>query len=64
MAKRKEIIPLEGDKDLMKSTSGFIIKTGCGPISWGSKIQALVATSTTEAESITTVLCAKNLIWF
>ena len=56
-----------GDLPSRKSTSCQIIFYGNGPVAWRSKLQATVATSTTEAEylalsaAIKTVLCLKDV---
>ena len=39
-----------GDKDLYRSTTGYIVYLGSNPISWISKRQSTLARSTTEAE--------------
>ena len=52
-----------GDIKDMKSTSGNIILMGNSPISWTSKKQNTVATSTAEAEYVSTTLCAKKILW-
>jgi hypothetical protein len=41
-----------GDMDTRKSTTGFVFMLNGGVISWGSKKQKSVATSTVEAEYI------------
>jgi len=52
-----------GDTKDMKSTSGNIILMGNSPICWTSKKQNIVATSTAEAEYVSTTLCAKKVLW-
>jgi hypothetical protein len=39
-----------GDLDPIRSTSGYVFNLFGGAISWMSKIQAVVALSTTESE--------------
>lgn len=39
-----------GDRDSRKSTTGYILYLGNAPITWQSKLQPLVALSSTEAE--------------
>jgi len=39
-----------GNPDNGKSTGGYVVKIGSGVVSWSSKLQPLVALSTTEAE--------------
>jgi hypothetical protein len=51
-----------GDND-GKSTSGWIVKLGSGPISWSSKKQNMVALSTTESEYVAVSLAAQEIIW-
>jgi hypothetical protein len=52
-----------GDLDNGRSTSGYIIKLGGGAISWASKLQPVVALSTTEAEYVAAVLAGTEAIW-
>ena len=52
-----------GDIKDRKSTSGHIILLGNNPISWMSKKQSIVATSTDETEYISASQCIKKLLW-
>jgi len=52
-----------GCKKSGKSTSGYLIKVGTGAVSWRSKLQPIVALSTTEAEYIAAVEAGKEMIW-
>ena len=52
-----------GNSKDRQSTSGYLIMVGGSPISWKSKIQPTVATSTTEAEYIATKDVVKEIIW-
>jgi len=52
-----------GDIKDRKSTSGNIILMGNNPICWTSKKQSIVATSTAEAEYISTSECIKKVLW-
>jgi len=52
-----------GDIKDSKSTSGYIILMGNNPICWMSKKQSIVATSTAEAEYISTSICIKKILW-
>jgi len=52
-----------GDKNSGKSTGGYLIKYASGAVSWSSKLQPLVALSTTEAEYIAAVEAGKEMIW-
>jgi hypothetical protein len=49
--------------DTWKSHSGFITIVGGGAISWSSCKQAVVTTSSTEAEYIAMGLAAKEAVW-
>jgi len=53
-----------GDKDTRKSTTGYIITIGDTPISWCSKLQHCVSTSTAEAEYYSLSECSKQCIWY
>ncbi len=46
-----------------RSTSGSVFFVGGGPISWGSKRQAVVALSTTEAEYIAASGAGQEIVW-
>lgn len=46
-----------------RSTSGVVVKYAGGVISWLSKRQTMVATSTTEAEIVAANEAAKEVIW-
>ena len=52
-----------GDIHDRKSTSGNIILMGNNPICWMSKKQSIVATSTAEAEYVSTSECVKKILW-
>jgi hypothetical protein len=52
-----------GNPDNGKSTGGYVVKIGTGAVSWSSKLQTLVALSTTEAEHIAAVEAGKEIIW-
>ena len=49
-----------GDRDGRKSVSGYVYTLGIGSISWRSKLQSIVALSTTEAELISIVEATKE----
>ena len=52
-----------GDLDQRRSTSGYVFSLFGGAISWMSKIQYVVALSTTEAEYMTTTHASKEVVW-
>jgi hypothetical protein len=52
-----------GDVDKRKSTSGYCMTLGSGVISWSSKRQSTVATSSTEAEYMACCHAAKEAVW-
>eukprot|EP00253_Pinus_taeda_P019340 PITA_19340 len=52
-----------GDLDKKRSTSGYVFTLAGGAISWMSKLQNIVALSTTEAEYITSSHACKEAIW-
>ena len=52
-----------GDRDNKRSTSGMIIKMGTGAVSWASRLQAMNTLSTTEAEYISAVSAAQEMLW-
>ena len=52
-----------GDITTAKSTSGYIFLLAGGPISWKSKLQSIVAQSTTEAEYIAINAASKEAVY-
>jgi hypothetical protein len=52
-----------GCKDTGCSTGGYLVKIGSGAVSWCSKLQSIVALSTTEAEYIAAVSAGKEIRW-
>lgn len=52
-----------GDLDTRRSTTGYVLLVGSGPISWCSQRQPTVALSTTESEYIAASQTVKELIW-
>jgi hypothetical protein len=52
-----------GNPDNGRSTGGYVVKIGTGAVSWSSKLQSLVALSTTEAEYISAVEAGKEILW-
>ena len=53
-----------GCKDSGKSTGAYVVKMGTGAVSWRSKLQTIVALSTTEAEYIAACHAGQEMIWF
>ena len=51
-----------GDLDKSKSTSGYVFTLVGGAVSWVSKLQSIVATSTTEAEYVAATQASKEAI--
>ena len=52
-----------GDVDARRSTTGFIFTLNGGPVSWASKRQSTVATSTAEAEYVAAAMATKKALW-
>ena len=52
-----------GCKDTGRSTGGYVVKMGTGAVSWSSKLQNIVALSTTEAEYMAAVQAGKEIKW-
>jgi len=52
-----------GCLDTCCSTSGYIYTLGCGSISWSSKCQPVITTSTCEAEYVASCHATKEAIW-
>ena len=52
-----------GNKDNGKSTTGYMVKLGLGAVCWSSKLQPVVALSTTEAEYVAAVAAGKEICW-
>ena len=52
-----------GNLDNGRSTGGYVVKIGSGAVCWSSKLQSLVALSTTEAEHIAAVEASKEILW-
>jgi transposase InsO family protein len=52
-----------GCADSGKSTSAYVVLMGTGAISWMSKLQPIVALSTTEAEYVAATSAGQEIIW-
>jgi hypothetical protein len=52
-----------GDPETRRSTTGFIVMIGGGPVSWSTRQQKTVAISTTEAEYMAGVEVVKEIKW-
>ena len=52
-----------GDRDKRKSTTGYVFCMGDAAISWISKLQTVVALSTTEAEYMAATQACKETVW-
>ena len=46
-----------------RSTSGWIVQLGTGPIGWASKKQGIVALSSAESEYVASTLALQEVIW-
>ncbi|GKA60993.1 retrovirus-related pol polyprotein from transposon TNT 1-94 [Tanacetum coccineum] len=56
-------LDLAGNKDNMKSTSGYLMTFVGGAISWQSRLQKCVSLSTTEDEYVAATEACKELLW-
>ena len=52
-----------GNKDNCRITTGYVFILGGTSLSWVSKIQSVVALSTTEAEYVAATEASKEIIW-
>jgi hypothetical protein len=52
-----------GNPDNGHSTGGFIMKMGTGAISWSSRLQTIVALSSTEEEYVAAVSAGQEILW-
>jgi len=52
-----------GNPDNGRSTSRYLVKMGTGAISWSSKLQSIVALSTTEAEFVAATSAGQEILW-
>eukprot|EP00253_Pinus_taeda_P026018 PITA_26018 len=54
---------MAGDRDNRRSTTGYVFTVGATTVSWVSKLQSVVALSTTEAEYVAATKANKEMIW-
>jgi len=54
---------MAGDPDGRKSTTAYVYTLGSGAVSWVSRLQKIVALSTTEAEYIAATEACKEMVW-
>ena len=54
---------MAGDKDSRRSTTGYVFTIGGTVVSWISKLQKVVALSTTEVEYVVATKASKEMIW-
>ena len=54
---------MEGNKDNMRSTTWYFFTIGGTTISWISKLQKVVALSTTKVEYVVATQASKEMIW-
>ncbi|KAH9306389.1 hypothetical protein KI387_010793, partial [Taxus chinensis] len=54
---------MAGDLDGRRSTTGYIFTVGGMTVSWISRLQKVVALSTTEAEYVAATEANKEMIW-
>jgi hypothetical protein len=52
-----------GNPDNGRSTSAYVVKMSTGAVSWMSRLQSIVALSTTEAEFISAVCAGQEIVW-
>ena len=54
---------LAGDVDTRKSTTGYVYTLGGTAVSWVSRLQKIVALSTTEVEYVAVTDAGKEMVW-
>ena len=54
---------MAGDKDNRRSSTWYVFTVGGTTVSWISKLQQVVALSTTEAEYVAATEASKEMIW-
>ena len=56
-------VDMAGDRDNKRSTTGYVFTVGGTAVSWVSKLQSVVALSTTKAEYVDAIEASKEMIW-
>ena len=54
---------MDGDKDSRRSTTRYVFTMGGTTVSWISKMQHVVALSTTKSEYVVATEASKEMIW-
>ena len=54
---------MDGDKESKRSTTGYVFIVGGTTVSWISKMQQVVALSTTKVEYVAATEDSKEMIW-
>ena len=54
---------MAGDRDNIRSTTGYVFTVAGTTVSWVSKLQSVVALSTMEAKYVTAREASKEMIW-
>ena len=54
---------MAGDKDSMRSSTGYVFTVGGTTVSWISKLQQVVSLSTMEVEYVAAIEGSKEMIW-
>ena len=52
-----------GEKDRLRSTGAYVVMMGGGAVDWSSKLQSVVAQSTTEAEYVAANQAGRDIMW-
>ena len=52
-----------GDSNTLRSTGAYVVMMGGGAVDWSSKLQPVVAQSTTEAEYIAANAAGRDIAW-
>ena len=52
-----------GDSDTLRSTGAYVVMMGTGAVDWTSKLQTVVAQSTTEAEYMAANQAGRDIAW-